>query len=440
MTWLRRNGGLRDDGGELSAMDLARSGGRFQQGNLVNPRGMSLDDAAQRAYQAGLFPDVPRPGGAGVADNYNPVTPDMLLEAIRREHMAGRRGAGDYTPAAQDDWRATQDLNDHPAARYDPVDPLEANARFGDGYEPVPVGRVPGAPRPTGEPLFTTEPTARTWDYVKRALDDVVEGYRDPTTRRLNLDENGRSVVSTLKELRAELVQLNPAYGRALARSGEYLSAYEAFQSGAKLLMNTRISERKFGEMLSGMTDGQRDAFKGGIANHYFDLAQNGRLDPKVLKAPRIRAKLEMAFGKNEAGALIKSAEQEAKMLALERRYAPGANSITQEMAAAMKEQDGASGLQSMGADFGARVLQGQGLRGSLLGSMASGVRKLGAVGKTGGMPVAARDEAGRLLLMPPEDFRRHMALTPRPKSRFGGGVPRPSLYGAGLGGILAQP
>lgn len=48
--WLRSNGGVKDDGGELRSRDLGK---RFI--GLVNSRGMSLDDARLRAAEAGYF-------------------------------------------------------------------------------------------------------------------------------------------------------------------------------------------------------------------------------------------------------------------------------------------------------------------------------------------------------------------------------------------------
>lgn len=64
VTWLRTQGGIQDQGGELSSMgvsntsrdlDFAKSEARF--GPVVNERGLSLDEAAQRAWEAGYFPD-----------------------------------------------------------------------------------------------------------------------------------------------------------------------------------------------------------------------------------------------------------------------------------------------------------------------------------------------------------------------------------------------
>jgi hypothetical protein len=94
VTWLRANGGLRDDRGELRARDLHRwfggrtSGVRFAAGEgflgrLVHPAGMSIDDATLRAWEAGYFPG-----------HRERPTPDDLLAAIDRTIAAGARFDG----------------------------------------------------------------------------------------------------------------------------------------------------------------------------------------------------------------------------------------------------------------------------------------------------------------------------------------------------------
>ena len=121
LTFLRQQGGLRDTGGELKAMDLSRSRGRFQKDWLVNPKGIELDDAAQRAWEAGYFPNAKTPGGAAYTDNYRPVSPEDLLEAIRRE------AAGRPPPAS---WLQEEDL----AASTRWMDDAPDMPEFGDDW------------------------------------------------------------------------------------------------------------------------------------------------------------------------------------------------------------------------------------------------------------------------------------------------------------------
>jgi hypothetical protein len=64
--WLRSQGGLRDQGGELSTIGLTNAARRGMDhvgqetrfGPLVDPEGMTLDDAAFAAWEAGYFPEL----------------------------------------------------------------------------------------------------------------------------------------------------------------------------------------------------------------------------------------------------------------------------------------------------------------------------------------------------------------------------------------------
>jgi|GEM_PF-4852521 len=76
--WLADRGGVRDDGGELAAMDLELwHHGKPGQRRLVSEEGDTLDGAAQAAQEAGYL-TVP----------YEEVTPRHLLDALNAE-MAG---------------------------------------------------------------------------------------------------------------------------------------------------------------------------------------------------------------------------------------------------------------------------------------------------------------------------------------------------------------
>lgn len=69
-------GGLLDDGGELSAMDADL--GRVGRNRLTRPNGRTLDDAAMWAWERGFFDGYER----------EEVNPDLLVQAIRDE-LAG---------------------------------------------------------------------------------------------------------------------------------------------------------------------------------------------------------------------------------------------------------------------------------------------------------------------------------------------------------------
>lgn len=72
--YLRDAGGLDDTGGELAALDV--NIGKVGRNRLVRPEGgLSLDDAAMRAWENGYFPGVPR----------EEVGPQMIVDAVRRD-------------------------------------------------------------------------------------------------------------------------------------------------------------------------------------------------------------------------------------------------------------------------------------------------------------------------------------------------------------------
>jgi hypothetical protein len=72
--YLRDAGGLDDTGGELAALDV--NVGKVGRNRLVKQEGgMSLDDAAMRAWENGYFPGVPR----------EEVGPQLIVDAVQRD-------------------------------------------------------------------------------------------------------------------------------------------------------------------------------------------------------------------------------------------------------------------------------------------------------------------------------------------------------------------
>jgi hypothetical protein len=378
----------------------------------------------------------------GAAQDATGISPEAAQGNIEAMVQAGRKAAGPLYKQAYAvggvDSPKLQSMMSRPSMRSALSNAAGIAAE--EGRNPSELGfkietqRVPGGGS-TDVVSAVSNPTAETWDYVKRALDDGIESYRDKLTGKLNLDEQGRAQLSTLTDMRNELRTQNPAYAAALDASGDYMSLNQAYRDGGKMIADARLTEKQFADRLSAMTPSQRDAFKGGIANSYYDLAQNGKLDPRVLKTPRTRAKLTAALGESGAKALIDQAQIEAAFQGFERR-APGSGSPTAEYSAEMGRQDVIGGGPAMVSDFGSRVMKGQGVRSAAIGAVANKVQDIVALHHTMGMPQGARDEAGRLLAGSPQDLAQYLQSLP-PAS-----LPpalRPRLQG-GLFGSLASP
>jgi hypothetical protein len=109
--YLSGRGGIRDDGGELRARDaeLWHRAKPFRR-RLIREDGMSLEAAAELAWEAGYFPDIAVPRADG-PENMHPVSGDMLVAAIDRE-LAG-------SPLAEVDddyWQALESFEHREAA------------------------------------------------------------------------------------------------------------------------------------------------------------------------------------------------------------------------------------------------------------------------------------------------------------------------------------
>jgi endonuclease YncB( thermonuclease family) len=96
VTWLRSQGGVRAQGGELERYGIDNAprkgvdfaGGENRFGPLVANEGMNYDDAAQRAWEAGFFPDhAERPTVAEFLDTLN-ATHTGHNRAFRSDDLA----------------------------------------------------------------------------------------------------------------------------------------------------------------------------------------------------------------------------------------------------------------------------------------------------------------------------------------------------------------
>lgn len=394
-TFVSKLGGIRDDGGELVARDADRwhRDSPFRR-KLVNPDGVSLEEAAQRAYDAGYFPDVAPPSMDG-GGNMQAVSGDDLLRAIDDNLAGKRRFARAADQGALDRMRMADDA--------------DYRNSIGDDFEGVYQGRA----EPVGAPVYERQPTTQNLDFVIRDLDDQISALRDPLSGKTRDPGLERQLVSTRSDLRAELFRLaedgnrNPQYVSAVREAGDYLSAETAFNDTQRRLFSSRVPAAEFQEQVAGMTPAQRKAAQAGAANAFFTLEQTGRLKPGALKVPHVQRKLEALFGPDGADKLQRLARDEDALRAFENRYAPGAGSITSDMRQAIIEQDESFEDVLISAGTKAITQGGRAGVGELVGrAVQAGADRI----KTRGMPVPVRDAAGRVLMMSPDEARLLMA------------------------------
>lgn len=124
VTFTRSLNGIRDEGGELTAAGISNAarkgedfaGGENRLGKLVNPEGMGIEEAADRAWREGYFPEMDRPPTnqeflAALDDTYRGVgrrfRPDdeaqiEAFEGARDQRLAVERAKQEGAPLAQD--------------------------------------------------------------------------------------------------------------------------------------------------------------------------------------------------------------------------------------------------------------------------------------------------------------------------------------------------
>lgn len=183
---------------------------------------------------------------------------ESILSRLRQAQADGTANAPGaiWSPRVQqflDDPIAKQGLKQGLA-----VQRLEALAE-GKPFDPTELA-IKGADE-GGNPIVGAVPNMRTLDAVKKGLDNILDGYRDGVTGKLNLDQYGRAVDQVRRAFVSELDKLNP----------DYAAARQAFAGPSQLMDAARLGQRFASrdpevttQMLSGMTDSEKDAFRTG--------------------------------------------------------------------------------------------------------------------------------------------------------------------------------
>lgn len=266
------------------------------------------------------------------------------------------------------------------------------------GLVEVPSQIIDGA---TGQPrsvstIEVRKPTLETWDYIKRALGDIV--YRDKdAVGRPNLDTKGNAIRGTLDDLRDELFKISKPYERAVAAGGEPIRMREAYQNIPKLMKNS-VPESDFAKAVSRYSPAEMEAAKGGFINDVYTKSRGGSLRLKDMVQPAFVTKARTLLGKDQADEFIKDVALEQRLTANAHRMMPGTNSVTNDLAATEKEIDSALSNVMHGAKD---VAQGN------LGSAAMRFIKSAAAGGQAPHSLAERNEIGRMLQLPPDQLQQ---------------------------------
>lgn len=435
LSFISKNGGIRDDGGELAQIgaDTWNRQGAWRS-RAVRDDGLSLEQMADRARAAGYFPDVVD-ATADSADNYQRLSSQDIINAIDDELRGNpmfAREVGDTNRSAAAAARTARrdaleerlnregiDLskasNEDVARALNDADDAEARAMaFLDGESPG---------EPQIELLPGEVPSMQTLDYVKRGMDDVVNGFRNQITRSLDLDEGGRAIVGAVRSYRDELVRLTGGdegvYARALAAGGEPLRLEDAFRRSEKLFQ-TGTPMRTFQTAIERMGEAERNALVAGFADKMFRDSQSGGLSlnrMQQLTVPVTREKLAVLLGPERADDFIRRIGARIELARSGSRMAPGTNSTTPEALAAMAEQDGQTGFS---ADMARSLVTSKGDVGSALMLTAgkAAVAPLTGFFRGLGNPqnTATRDEMARLFMLLPSEAQAELtAVASRP-------------------------
>lgn len=309
--FLADNGGVVDDGGDLAAMGAGdwNKGKAYQRGLIAKaaeaqgalpgtapkayqPGGTSADDAALKAWEAGYFPQWKE----------RPTTRE-LYDALADELRGKPRYARDMSADLTDRLRLRDEADE---------------AVYRGGAEPPPSpDDYTGRPMPTDEPAYEAQPTAETWDFVKRGLDDELETYRNKTTGELVLNDEGRAVQKTLKELRGELVNLNPVYGEALNAYSGPAAMKDALEAGKGAFReNGEGLQRKFSTMNSGEREmyrlGAVQALRDKLGNA--DVTYNAAQRAGLLKPNQLERFKELFPSETAFRSFVETMDREAAM------------------------------------------------------------------------------------------------------------------------------
>lgn len=285
-------GGLKDTGGDVAAMDGAQwHKGRAFQSKLMGP-GADADTWALRAWEKGYFPQ----------HSTRPTVND-LLDTLGEELRGRPRFARQADPRAVDR-NIMRGQADEIAYRGGHADDLPNADDYG------------GRPEPQTDPVFGEAMTPKSWHYVKRGLDDLIESKRDPVTGKLPRTDEMRLYDQTRRALRSELTKQNPEYGVALKAYAGPSRQIDAMHLGRRLATG-KIDPEDIQARGERMSTDELDALRLGVSRGLSDLFRSGNPQAAFRRFATdgvAQGRLRAAFRDDEAyGRFIGDIEHEVR-------------------------------------------------------------------------------------------------------------------------------
>jgi hypothetical protein len=261
---------------------------------------------------------------------------------------------------------------------------LESVAR-GEPFNPQQLGVTLNQ---AGEPALVGRPNMRALDMVKSGLDDILEGYRDGVTGRLNLDRTGKAIDEFRRSYISTLDGLNPDYAAARAAWAGPSQALDAMSRGRNIFLpDSEVTA----QIVRNMTPADKEFFLMGVARaikERVDKTGDGRNAVNSFFANKaVRDKIRAAFpSEAEFSKFASLMQREGEMFKGQAQYAPRAGSPTQRNMADAAD----AGIDPAGDVLGALMT------GSPMGALRTGTQSL--LRRAQGMNSSTADYLGPIL------------------------------------------
>lgn len=224
-------------------------------------------------------------------------------------------------------------------------------------------------------------PNLRLYDAVKRGFDEIVEGFRDSTTGRLQLNQYGRAVNDVRAAYTGQLRDMYQRYGAALDAWAGPSQLMDAANRGRNVF-NLKDAEAVQAATAVRNNPTEAEAFRLGVAQAIRDKMANAQDGADAVKrmfgSPTKRALLRAAFPDERSFLAFESAmKRETSMFENAQFVSPRTGSQTQ-----LRESD-AEGAGNFAADMAGALVTGGILPGRTVGtSMAQALMNASARSK----------------------------------------------------------